>query len=44
MTYHCYLKTSDPINSDPKTQTRKLRPTKKKNKKTENHNLEPFQL
>jgi hypothetical protein len=40
MTFNCYLKTSDPINSDPKTQTHK----KYKNKKTENHNLEPFQL
>jgi hypothetical protein len=29
MTFHYYLKTSDPINSDQKTQTQKLRPTKK---------------
>jgi hypothetical protein len=33
MAFHCYLKTSDPLNSDPKTQTQKLRPTKNKNLK-----------
>jgi hypothetical protein len=35
MTFHYYLKTSETINSDP---------VKIKIKKTENHNLEPFQL
>ena len=40
MTFYCYLKTSDPINSDPKTSD----PQKIKLKKTENHNLELFQL
>jgi hypothetical protein len=37
VTFHCYLKTSDPINVRPKNSD----PLKIK---TENHNLEPFQL
>ena len=40
------IKGQTQINSDPKTQTQKLRPTlnKKLIKKTENHNSEPVQL
>ena len=40
------IKGQTQINSDPKTETQKLRPTinKKLTKKTENHNSEPVQL
>ena len=40
MTFHCYLKTSDPNKLRPENSD----PIKIKTKKTENHNLEPFQL
>ena len=43
---HSTIKSQTQTNSDPKTETQKLRPiiNKKLTKKTENHNSEPVQL